>query len=103
MPLIKLNHPDCGAEISREMEYQQKRGLHPSWIEISPEVHEAMRLQVKASSGSRLREHDGLPVQVNRRMIGVKAWRVHYEEGAPMSEKQVDALRLGGRIQIATH
>jgi len=93
MVLIKIGHPDVGADISREMEYQRRRGSVPTMIEVSPEAHEAMRLMMKAPTGAELTEHDEIPVRVNRKLIGVKSWRVLYAGIAPFPEKQADYAR----------
>ncbi len=85
--------PDVGADISRELEFQRRRGMQPVAIEVSPEAHEVMRMHARAPYGARLVEHDGLPVSVNPKMIGVRAWRVIYAHPAPPTEKMLDAAR----------
>ena len=100
MPLIVTNSVDVGADISREIEYQRHRGHVPLFIEMSPEVHESLRLQAKAPRGALLREHDDLPVRVNRRLIGLKQWRVICRGGVQVQEKVRDAVRLAGRLRV---
>lgn len=91
MPVI-VTKDDVSEAISREIEYQTKRGHRPVMVEISPEVHEALRLLVKVPSGATLTEHDNLPVRVNRKFIGLKAWRV-VTAAASIPEHVIDAAR----------
>lgn len=91
-PVI-ITRDDLSETLSRELEYQIKRGLKPTIIELSPEAHEAIRLLVKAPTGTRLTEHDGVPVRVNRKLLGVKGWRVIYQGAAPVTERQRDLIR----------
>jgi len=88
--------PDIGEAISREIEYQRRRGARPVAIEVSPEAHELMRLHARAPWGSILLEHDGLPVRVNKKMIGPRAWKIIYEHVAPVPERLIDAVRSSG-------
>lgn len=92
MPTI-ITKDDLSEKISREIQYQQTRGHTPTVIEVSPEVHEALRLSAKAPSGARLTEHDGVTVKVNRRFIGLKAWKITYATAAPIPERVIDAAR----------
>lgn len=92
--LVTVGHPDVGADISREMEYQMRRGHEPRIIEVSPEAHEAMRLIMKAPTGAILREHDGVRVRIYKKLIGVKAWRIIYTRTSPVTERQKDQARL---------
>lgn len=100
MPLIKTSSVDVGADISREIEYQQHRGFKVLAIEMSPEVHESLRLQAKAPRGALLRDHDNVPVRVDRRLIGLKQWRVVCKGGVQVQEKIRDAARLHGRLYL---
>ncbi|MDR7399653.1 MAG: hypothetical protein QN144_10150 [Armatimonadota bacterium] len=79
--------PDVTEAISREIEYQVKRGAKPVRIRISPEVHEAMRLAARMPTGAVLLEHDGLPVVVDKKMIGIGAWKIEYSHTPPLPER----------------
>jgi hypothetical protein len=84
---------DLSEQISRELEYQTRRGRKPVRIEISPEVHEAMRLLARAPRDAVLQEHDGVPVRINRKMIGLRAWKIRYAHVSPPTEALIDAAR----------
>ena len=90
-----MSIPDLAEKLSRELEYQIRRGRRPRLIEVSPEAHEALRLLARAPRGAILREHDDVPVRINRRMIGVTAWKIIYWHASPPTEALVDAARRG--------
>lgn len=92
-PLVKVDRNDPPELISRELEYQIKRGKHPKTIVISPEVHERMRTLAGVGKNARLMTHDDVPVEVDMKLIGPKAWRILYEEMDVVPEKMVDARR----------
>ncbi len=77
---------DICERLSREIEYHRRRGLSPIRVEMSPEVHEALRILARKPQGYILREHDGVEVWVIPQMIGPNAWRVVCREGVPRRE-----------------
>lgn len=96
MLLVDRSLPDPVEAISRELEFQKKRGFHPVAIEISPEVHELMRVRQHLPVGARLIDHDGIPVRINRHFIGPRSWVIRYRETTPLTERQIDMARSAG-------
>lgn len=95
MLVVDRSIPDPVEAISRELEFQRKRGLTPEEIVISPEVQELMRLRHRLPAGARIIDHDGIPVTVNPKYIGPRAWTIRFKEGAAPTERQIDEARSG--------
>ena len=91
--LIKQTRTDLSETISRELEYQIRRGFTPEKIQVSPEAHEVLRLLEGAPTGAQLRSHDNVPVEINRKFIGPKSFRILYTQPASSTEAQRDAAR----------
>lgn len=91
--LIKQTRTDLAETISRELEYQIKRGLTAREIQLSPEAHEALRLLERAPNGANLISHDNVPVRINHKFIGPRAFRIIYDQPATATEAQVDQSR----------
>lgn len=97
MVVIKTSKVDLAERISREVEYQIKRGEIPWYIECSPEAEEAMRLLMRAPVGTHLKEHDGVPVRVNKKFMGPTAFVLHLKDkGATTTEIMRDKARQAG-------
>jgi hypothetical protein len=94
--LIKTSSVDLAERISREIEYQVKRGEKPLYIETSPEAHEAIRILMHAPTGAILTEHDGVPVRINNKFMGTTAFVLHLEGGAATTETMRDKARQAG-------
>lgn len=52
-----------------------------------------MRLLARAPRDAVLQEHDGVPVRINRKMIGLRAWKIRYAHVSPPTEALIDAAR----------
>jgi len=68
--------PDITERISAAIDLYRRAGLEPRRLVISPEVHEALRVAARKPAGLRLVEHDGVPVVVDKRFIGLNSWRL---------------------------
>jgi len=95
--LIKHTRTDLAETISREMEYQVKRGMVPKEIQLSPEAHEVLRLLEKAPQGASLITHDNVPVRINKKFIGPRSFRILYHQATPTTEDLIDRARTNFR------
>ena len=97
MVVIKTDKVDVAERISREIEYQTKRGEIPEFIECSPEAMEAMRILMRAPKDTLLVSHDGVPVRINKKYIGRTAFVIHLKDkGATTTELMRDKARQAG-------
>lgn len=68
--------PDITERVSAAIDVYRRAGLEPRRLIISPEVHEALRIEARKPEGATLLEHDGVPVRVDKRFIGLNSWRI---------------------------